>query len=85
MSTREQDAPFEEGDVVEGTWRTKAGDETRRVRVNWVERREDGWYFGYVNAPGERHVCAWGAATARDEPKPFGLVAFRVLSRAVLP
>lgn len=72
-------APFKKDDIVEGTWRTRRGDAVKRIRITWVERREEGWYFGYVDAPGARYTCGFGAAMVFDEAKPFGLVAFRVL------
>jgi len=59
----------------------KAGTEVYDVTVTWVERREEGWYFGYI--PDDLAHGQWGCEMLRDEPGQWGLQSVEVLGVTV--
>jgi hypothetical protein len=56
------EAPVRVGEVVTLTTRSRAGESTGRVRVNWIEDREDFWYVGWASVGHNNALGIWGAS-----------------------
>jgi hypothetical protein len=70
-----------EGALIRIATRTKAGDRVETARLNWSEARAESVYFGYgPSGLPDSARCAWGCATLRREPRPFGVQRVEVAS-----
>ena len=77
------------GDLVAMTERLRSGESQFLAKITHVEARPEGAYVTYVpvRRDGARLAWdssrgAWGCAMLRATPKPYGIVAYEVVTHA---